>query len=66
MTPLSIQSGWWVSTDERFVCCYNTKEEAIAHIEYQRNVMKSQANWYFQYIKMTFGELKSFPYKPTK
>ena len=63
MTPLSIQSGWWVSTDERFVRCYNTKEEAIAHIEYQRNVMKSQANWYFQYIKMTFGESKSFPYK---
>lgn len=26
MTPLNIQSGWWV-------CCYNTKEEAIAHID---------------------------------
>lgn len=64
MTPLSIQSGWWVSTDEHFVRCYNTKEEAIAHIEYQKNVMNSTANWYFQYIKITFGESKSFPYKP--
>lgn len=64
MTPLSIQSGWWVSTDEHFVRCYNTKEEAIAHIEYQKNVMNSKANWYFQYIKITFGESKSFPYKP--
>lgn len=56
MTPLTIQSGWWVYTDERFVRCYNTKEEAIAHIKYQRDVMKSQANWYVQYIKMSFGE----------
>ena len=63
MTPLNIQSGWWVSTDEHFVRCYNTEEEAIAHIEYQRNVMKSTANWYLQHIKMTFGESKSFPYK---
>ena len=36
MNPLNIQSGWWVSTDERFVRCYNTREEAISHVKYQQ------------------------------
>lgn len=45
MNPLNIQSGWWVSTDERFVRCYNTREEAISHVKYQQDVMHSTANW---------------------
>lgn len=56
MNPLNIQSGWWVSTDDRFVRCYNSKEEAIAHVEYQKNVMKSTANWHIQEITIKFGE----------
>lgn len=65
MTPLSIQSGWWVSVDNRFVCCYDTKEEAIAHIEYQRNAMNSKADWCVQYIRVKFEEYIKFPYQPT-
>lgn len=38
MNPLNIRSGWWVFTDERFVTCYDTKEEAIAHVEYQKSI----------------------------
>lgn len=49
MNPLNIQSGWWVSTDERFVRCYNTREEAISHVKYQQDV-----NWRVQHIKITF------------
>lgn len=56
MNPLNIKTGWWVSTDERFVRPYDTKEEAIAHVEYQKNIMKSTANWYIQYIEIKFGE----------
>lgn len=66
MNPLNVQSGWWLSADGRFVRPYNTKEEAIAHIKYQRNVMKSQADWHLQYIKITFGESESYPYKSAK
>ena len=42
MTPLNIRSGWWVSTDDRFVICYDTKEEAIAHVKYQKERMHSK------------------------
>lgn len=56
MNPLNIQSGWWVSTDERFVRCYNTREEAISHVKYQQDVMHSTANWRVQHIKITFEE----------
>ncbi len=66
MNPLNIQSGWWVSTDERFVRCYNTREEAISHVKYQRDVMHSTANWRVQHIKITFEEQESFIYNPTK
>lgn len=61
MNPLNIQSGWWVSTDERFVRCYNTREEAISHV-----IMHSTANWRVQHIKITFEEQESFIYNPTK
>lgn len=60
MNPLNIQSGWWVSTDERFVRCYNTREEAISHVKYQQDVMHSTANWRVQHIKITFEEQESF------
>lgn len=52
MNPLNIQSGWWVSTDDRFVRCYNSKEKAISHVNYQKEVMKSTANWHIQYIEI--------------
>lgn len=61
MNPLNIKSGWWVSTDERYVTCYNTKEEAIAHIKFQKEHMHSTTNWYITYIKINFGEHISFP-----
>lgn len=61
MNPLNIQSGWWVSTDERFVRCYNTREEAISHVKYQQDVI-----WRVQHIKITFEEQESFIYNPTK
>ena len=64
MNPLSIKSGWWVSTDDSFVRCYNTKEEAIDHVKYQKEKMHSKTNWYVQYIKMNFGEYLEFPYLP--
>lgn len=35
MNPLNIRSGWWVFTDDRFVACYDTKEEAVAHCDKQ-------------------------------
>lgn len=63
MNPLNIRSGWWISTDDRFVACYDTKEEAIAHIEYQKEKMHSTANWYVQHIEMKFKEFQCFPYK---
>lgn len=60
MTPENIESGWWVYTDERFVTCYKTKEEAIAHVKYHKEKRHSTKNWYIQYIKIQFGESLSF------
>lgn len=60
MNPLNIRSGWWVSTGERFVACYGTKEEAIAHVKYQKEVMKSAKNWWVQLITITFHEQEKF------
>lgn len=60
MTPLNICSGWWVSTDDRFVTSYNTKEEAIAHVKYQKEKMHSTKNWHVQYIKVEFKEYLTF------
>lgn len=61
MNPLNIKSGWWVSTDDRYVTCYDTKEEAIAHIKFQKEQMNSKANWCITYIKINFGEHMRFP-----
>lgn len=41
MNLLNIQSGWWVIADNRFVRPYDTKEEAIKHVKYQKEEMKS-------------------------
>ena len=60
MNPLNIQSGWWVSTDERFVRCYNTREEAISHVKYQQDVQQQTG------VCNTFEEQESFIYNPTK
>ena len=60
MTPLNIRSGWWVSTDDHFVVCYNTKEEAIAHVKFQKEKMHSTKNWYITSIKVEFGEYLTF------
>jgi hypothetical protein len=54
------------NADERFVRCYNTREEAISHVKYQQDVMHSTANWHVQHIKITFEEQESFIYNPTK
>jgi hypothetical protein len=27
MNPLNIRSGWWVFTTNRFVACYDTKDD---------------------------------------
>lgn len=56
MNALNIQTGWWVVANDRFVAVYNTKEEAINHIKFQKEQMGSTAKWYYQYIKMSFGE----------
>jgi len=53
MNLLNIQTGWWVVANDRFVAVYNTKEEAI---KFQKEQMGSTAKWYYQYIKMSFGE----------
>lgn len=63
MTPNSIKSGWWVSTDDRFVACYDTKEEALAHIEYQRKYMDSTINWYIDYFEIIGKEHIRCPYE---
>lgn len=60
MNPLNIKSGWWVSTEDRFITCYNTREEAIAHVKYQKEVMKSAKNWWVQHITITFHEQEKF------
>ena len=60
MTPLNIRSGWWVSTDDYFVTCYDTKEEAIAHVKYQKEKMHSIKKWHVQYIKVEFREYTTF------
>lgn len=52
MNPNNIKSGWWVATDERFVTCYNTKEEALAHIKYQKEHMLSTKPWYIYRIEV--------------
>lgn len=52
MNPNNIKSGWWVATDERFVTCYNTKEEALAHIKYQKEHMLSTKPWYIYHIEV--------------
>ena len=57
---LNIRSGWWVSADDRFVICYDTKEEAIAHVKYQKERMHSTENWHVQYIKVEFKEYLTF------
>lgn len=56
MNPLNIRSGWWTLTDERFVACYDTKEEAIAHVKFQKEKMHSTKNWYVQHIIIKFVE----------
>lgn len=56
MNLLNIQSGWWVIADNRFVRPYDTKEEAIKHVKYQKEEMKSTAKWSIQELKITFGE----------
>ena len=55
MTPYNIQSGWWTSVDNRFVNRYDTKEEAIAHVKYQKSI-GSKGNWRVQHIKIKFEE----------
>ena len=60
MTPLNIRSGWWVSTDNHFVTCYNTKEEAIAHVKFQKEKIHSTKNWHITSIKVEFGEYLTF------
>lgn len=56
MNANNIQSGWWVIADNRYVAAYNTKEEAINHIKFQKEQMGSKADWYYQYLKISFGE----------
>lgn len=63
MNPYNIKSGWWVSVDNSFVCCYNSKEEAINHVKYQKEKMHSKANWRIQHIKIKFEESLKFPYE---
>lgn len=52
MTPNNIQTGYWVYTPERFVACYNTREEAQAHVDFQINIMKSKQEWFVDYIQI--------------
>ena len=53
MTPSNIQSGYWVATKERFVACYNTREEAVSHIEYQVERFKSPRDkWTIYHISI--------------
>lgn len=59
MNPFNIKSGWWVSTDSQFVACYDSKEKAIKHIEYQKKVHPNKS-WYLQYIDIKFGEAQTF------
>ena len=51
MNALNIQTGWWVIVNDRFVVVYNTKEEAINHIKFQKQ-MGSTDKWYYQYIRI--------------
>lgn len=57
MNPDNIRSGWWVSvnnefTGARFVCCYDTEEEAKEHIRFQKEEMHSTAIWWYDYIQI--------------
>lgn len=36
MNPTNIRSGWWIYTDYCFVRCYNSKEEALDYIKFQK------------------------------
>lgn len=58
MKPIDICSGWWIATEERFVNCYDTKEEALAHVKFQKKQMHSTANWYIMHVEIT--ERKKF------
>ena len=63
MNPNNIKSGWWLIADNHFVTCYDSKEEVIKHIKYQKEIMHSKANWCISYIKINFGEFIRFPYE---
>lgn len=54
MTPSNIQTGYWVYTPERFVACYETREEAEKHVDYQINIMKSTNQWFIDHIQINF------------
>lgn len=55
MNPYKTESGWWTSADNKFVNRYDTKEEAIAHVKYQKSI-GSKANWHIQHIRIKFEE----------
>ena len=59
MNTSNIRSGWWVSTDSQFVACYDNKEDAIKHINYQKQIHPNKS-WYLQYIDIKFGEQLTF------
>lgn len=63
MNPNNIKSGWWLIADNRFVTRYDSKEEAIDHIKYQKEIIGTHANWSILYIKINFGEFIEFPYE---
>lgn len=60
MNPTNIRSGWWVYTDYCFIRCFNSKEEALDYIKFQKRI-HSNKNWYIQYISIQFSEYQSFP-----
>lgn len=50
MKPTNLSTGYWTCTDEHFCNCYDTVEEAKAHIKFQKEKMHSSANWHIVYI----------------
>nr|DAN01159.1 MAG TPA: hypothetical protein [Crassvirales sp.] len=51
MKPTNLSTGYWTCTDEHFCNCYDTVEEAKAHIKFQKEKMNSIANWHIVHIK---------------
>lgn len=52
----NIQSGYWTVSNNRFIRCYSTVEDARAHIAYQK-ANGSTSSWRIVYVKLQITDV---------